>query len=109
MWVAATWQDEERLKQAVNEVQTHAQLNRQLARSPEELATWDRLDAEGPWPTEARWQAAMENGGGGGGGGDPEIPPWLRYGDEEIYEALSTNAKLKPDQVPIPPTSPHDA
>ena len=99
--VADTWQDEDRLKQAVNKVQTHAQLNRQLARSPEELATWDRMDAAGPWPTEARWQSAMEGGGGGGGctGGDPDIPDWLRYGDDEIYEALSTNAKLKPGQV----------
>lgn len=98
MWLIGTWQDEDRLKQAVNEVQTHAQLNRQLARSPEELAIWDRMDAEGPWPTETA-AASAAGSGSSGGDGEPEIPFWLQYGNDEIYEALSTNAKLKPDQV----------
>ncbi len=35
----------------------------------------------------------------GGGGGEPEIPAWLRYGDADIHDALSSNSKLRPDQV----------
>lgn len=36
----------------------------------------------------------------GGGGGEPDIPQWLRYGEADIHDALSSNGKLRPDQVP---------
>ena len=45
-----TCQDEERLKKAVNTVPTHAELNAMLARSEEERAKFDRMDAELWWP-----------------------------------------------------------
>ncbi len=41
-------------------------------------------------PVEAAW---------GGGGGEPDIPQWLRYGEADVHDALSSNSKLRPDQV----------
>ena len=35
----------------------------------------------------------------GGAGGEPEIPAWLRYGEADVHDALSSNSKLRPDQV----------
>lgn len=44
------FQDEERLKKAVNEVPTHAQLNAMIARSEEERVAWDLMDTQLNWP-----------------------------------------------------------
>ena len=41
-------------------------------------------------PAEAAWA---------GGGGEPDIPQWLRYGEPDVHDALSSNGKLRPDQV----------
>ena len=46
------WQDEERLKKAVNAVPSNEELNSLLARSDGEKALFDRLDRELPWPQE---------------------------------------------------------
>ena len=43
-------QDEERLTKATNSVPSHAELNAMVARSEEERQTFDRMDAELPWP-----------------------------------------------------------
>ena len=40
------WQDEDRLKQAVNTTPDHAALNAMLARGPEEVALFQSLDAQ---------------------------------------------------------------
>jgi len=56
-------QDEDRLKQAVNQVQTHADLNRQLARSPEELAAWEAIDRDQLWPGDPDFSAAASAAG----------------------------------------------
>ena len=37
----------------------------------------------------------------GDGGGEPDIPQWLRYGEADVHDALSSNSKLRPDQVRI--------
>lgn len=39
-------QDEENLQRAHNEVPSNAELNRRLARSPDELATFQAIDSE---------------------------------------------------------------
>lgn len=44
-------QDEERLKKAVNKVPTAAEMNRMLARSPQEVDMFDKMDARTDWPT----------------------------------------------------------
>ena len=56
-------QDEDRLKQAVNQVQTHADLNRQLARSSEELAAWEAIDRDQLWPGDPGFSAAASAAG----------------------------------------------
>ena len=58
-------QDEDRLKAAVNRVQTHADLNRQLARSPEELAAWEAIDRDQLWPGNPGFSAAASAAGAG--------------------------------------------
>ena len=42
-------QDEERTKQGLNEVPAPSEMNAMLARSPEELELFERMDAEMPW------------------------------------------------------------
>lgn len=44
-------QDEERMKKAVNKVPTAAEMNRMLARSPQEVDLFDKMDARSDWPT----------------------------------------------------------
>jgi hypothetical protein len=44
--VLPQWQDEDRLKQAVNTTPDHAALNAMLARGPEEVALFQSLDAQ---------------------------------------------------------------
>lgn len=51
------------MKHAVNEVQSHAQLNRQLARSPEELAAWEAIDRDQLWPGDPGFSAAASAAG----------------------------------------------
>ena len=70
----ATTQDEDRLKQAVNQVQSHAQLNAQLARSPEELSAWEAIDRDQLWPGDPGFSAAAS----AAGAHHPEsIPPMI--------------------------------
>ena len=44
-------------------MQTHADLNRQLARSPEELATWEAIDRDQLWPGDPGFSAAASAAG----------------------------------------------
>lgn len=47
---SACLQDEERMKKATNVVPSHQQLNALLARTPDEEALFNKLDAELQWP-----------------------------------------------------------
>ena len=51
-------QDEDRAKQGLNEVPSPGDMNAMLARSPEELQLFERMDAEMPWipPSSGRLQ-----------------------------------------------------
>ena len=42
-------QDEDRAKQGLNEVPSSSDMNAMLARSPNELQLFERMDAEMPW------------------------------------------------------------
>ena len=44
-------------------MQSHAQLNKQLARSPEELATWEAIDRDQLWPGDPGFSAAASAAG----------------------------------------------
>ncbi len=44
-------------------MQSHAQLNRQLARSAEELAAWDAIDRDQLWPGDPGFSAAASAAG----------------------------------------------
>jgi hypothetical protein len=78
-------QDEERMKKALNEVPSHAELNAMLARTEEERQLWDKMDAEHEWPGPSISLA--------------QAPDWVRYGEADLGEAMRLNTKLKPKQV----------
>lgn len=73
-------QDEERTKVGLNEVPSVDQVNIMMARSPEELELFRRLDHELDWP-----QAAHD------------VPAWLRFTIDQAD--LVASDKLKPAQV----------
>ncbi|KAK9785522.1 hypothetical protein WJX73_005391 [Symbiochloris irregularis] len=75
-------QDEERTKVGLNEVPSLQEMNKMLARTPEELELFEKLDHEIEWPSPAE-----------------DVPAWLRYTASEATEALMASAKLKPNEV----------
>lgn len=74
-------QDQDRALHPVNTVPTTAELNKMLARSDDELALYEKLDAEpGAWfnPTTI-----------------DEVPYWMRWSERDLRAALEENAKHK--------------
>ncbi|KAL6753548.1 hypothetical protein V8C86DRAFT_454841 [Haematococcus lacustris] len=69
----AMLQDEERNKLAQNEVLSWHELNKLLARGPQELAVFDALDEEFDWPAEPPPPGSEE-----------AVPPWACYTRQDI-------------------------
>jgi SWI/SNF-related matrix-associated actin-dependent regulator of chromatin subfamily A protein 2/4 len=72
---------------AANDVPTHAAVNAMLARTPEEEALFNRLDAELDWPD---------------AGPPPEVPGFLSYSvaDAEEAAAVQANPFAAPEAAP---------
>ena len=77
-------QDQDRSTKAVNTVPTPHELNEMLARTPEEMALFERLDKEEPgvWfdPTTI-----------------DEVPHWMRWTEGDLVAALDEQSKHKVD------------
>ncbi|GIL44687.1 hypothetical protein Vafri_2212 [Volvox africanus] len=84
----ALLQDAERLKVAPTEVQTNQQLNVAIARTPEEVELFNRLDMD----PSMGWVEAPTSA--------IEVPDWLRYTYDQLEEARRINAK-KPARTGI--------
>lgn len=79
----ALLQDQDRTRRATNAVPTPEEMNSMLARSEEEKVLFEHLDAEpGAWfdPTRAQ-----------------EVPPWMRWTEQELRAAIEENSKHKVD------------
>jgi len=74
-------QDEERNQTAKNEVPSIHEINRLLARSEEELRSFERIDLE------LDWCIPMKRS---------EVPRWMKFTQAMVDAAASSNAKSKP-------------
>eukprot|EP00891_Asterochloris_glomerata_P009938 jgi/Astpho2/9938/e_gw1.00152.85.1_t len=67
------------------DVPSHAELNRMLARSPDELEVFDHLDATLDWPGQPLTLS--------------ETPGWLRWDADDLNLALTSSSKHTPLQI----------